>query len=87
MPALLDELAAELVRTANRRTVIYHSFVAVAPPPRPDRQGILSPAVENPASGIVVAVLVDRETKDESLAVILGGELAAAAERWALLSR
>ena len=79
----LDELAAELEATAEKKTEVFHSFVALAPPARGGW-----PAVDNPAQGIVVAVLVDRETEDEkALAVQIGGELAAAVERWAAVRR
>lgn len=86
-PALaeqLDDLAEELERTAESKVETFHSFVALAPPER----GTGWPAAENPAEGIVVAVLVDRETEDEkSIAVQIGGELAAAVERWAAFGR
>lgn len=45
------------------------------------------PEVENPAAGIVIAVLVDRQTADKSVAIQIGAELAAAVERWATLAR
>ena len=78
LPAALDELAAELRRTAETDTLIYHSFVTLVPPSRGEAE-----AVKNPAEGIVVAVLVDRQTQDKSVAIKIGGELAAAVERWA----
>ncbi len=80
LPARLDELAAELDRTAEADTLIYHSFVALVPATSGD------PATaENPAQGIVVAVLVDRQTSDKSVAIQIGAELAAAVERWAAM--
>ncbi len=75
-------MARELARAAESRTEVYHSFVAVAPPPRDGW-----PEVDNPAAGLVVAVLVDRQTRDKSIAVRIGGELAAAVERWAVMAR
>ncbi len=86
VPERLDRLAAELQRTAETEIEIYHSFVALAPPAR----GEIAPSesrVPNPAQGIVVAVLVDRQTDDKSLAIQIGAELAAAVERWAAAAR
>ncbi len=81
-PVSLDDLADELERTAVTETEIYHSFVALALPARgqPDPE-------PSPAQGIVVAVLVDRQTDDKSLAIQIGAELAAAVERWAASAR
>ena len=86
--AALDRLAEELERTAVRESpAIHHSFVAVATPSRPTHDGAWVPSFESPAQGLVVAVIVDRETpKNPSIAVQIGAELAAAAERWALLA-
>lgn len=82
-PRALDELAARLEKNARKEIEVFHSFVAVAPPARGEW-----PEVDNPAEGIVIAVLVDRQTEEEkSIAVIMAGELAAAVERWARLAR
>ena len=77
MPARLDELAAELARSAETELETYHSFVALVPPQR----GVEDEG-ERTAEGMIVAVMVDRQTADGSLAVQIGGELAAAVERW-----
>ncbi len=82
LPARLDELARELKMSAETDTLIYHSFVTLVPSPRG-----LPADVDNPAKGIIVAVLVDRQTADKSVAIKIGGELAAAVERWASSSR
>ncbi len=82
LPAALDELAAELQRTAETDTLIYHSFVTLVPPARGQ-----ATSSANPAEGIVIAVLVDRQTVDKSVAIKIGGELAAAVERWAASAR
>ncbi len=77
MPARLDELAAELARSAETEIETYHSFVALVPPARgAEDEG------DRTAEGMIVAVMVDRQTADGSLAVQIGGELAAAVERW-----
>ena len=80
-PARLDELDAELRRAAETDTLIYHSFVALVPPVRGET------GAPSPAQGLVVAVLVDRQTSDKSLAIQIGAELAAAVERWAATAR
>ncbi len=80
LPSRLDQLARTLreIRTTGR-TRTFHSFVAVALPGRGEW-----PETPNPAEGIVVAVMVDRETPgDPQIAVKIGAELAAAVERWA----
>ncbi len=98
LPARLDQLAAELTRSAETETEIYHSFVTLALPPRGEAVRGESDRGESdrgesdrgesdrepsPAQGTVIAVLVDRQTADKSLAIQIGAELAAAVERWA----
>ena len=82
MPSRLDELAHELERSAESETSIYHSFVALQPAAVGARQG-----GDSAARGLVIAVLVDRQTADKSIAIQIGAELAAAAERQCLVAR
>lgn len=78
----LDDLAAHLQKTAQSDLQVFHAFAAVA---LPSRGGW--PETPSAAQGLVVAVLVDAETRDEAIAARIGAELAAASERWAALGR
>jgi cell division protein FtsI/penicillin-binding protein 2 len=84
LPESLDRFAEGLRRArGDGIPTVYHSFVAVALPPR---EGEAEAA--DPAAGLVVAVMVDRETPgDQKIAVEIGAELALAAGRWATLAR
>ena len=92
-PARLDraaDLLGELL-AGDRDTFTYHAFVLAALPTGGETvcaaRGV-QPAVVSPAQGLGIAVLVDDETPDDpGVAVKIGGELAAAAERWASLRR
>jgi hypothetical protein len=76
LPALLDDLVRQAGGGRQQRRETYHAFVAVSLP-----SAASGPC--RPASGLVIAVLVDDE--DDS-AVRIGGELALAAERWATVT-
>ena len=83
LPMRLDDLARDLrtYRATFNDTVVYHSFVIAALPPRGGW-----PQAPSPAQGLTIAVIVDRETPaDREIAIKIGGELAAAVERWATL--
>ncbi|HWM94241.1 MAG TPA: hypothetical protein VN493_26025 [Thermoanaerobaculia bacterium] len=75
LPPALDRLLDSLPKPGGLQRPDYHAFVAVAPP---RRGGWPDPA--NPATGIVVAVLVDDE---RNIAVPVAAEIARAVERWA----
>ncbi len=80
-PADLDAAAADLAALRTPRLRTYHTFVALAPPPRGGW-----PQIANPAQGVVVAVLVDHDTpSNREISVATAAELAAMVERWATL--
>lgn len=72
---LLDKVTDLLSQPSGEDAETYHAFVLAAPPPRGGW-----PAASAPASGIVIAVLVDDE---KASAKQIGGELARAVDRWA----